>query len=926
MAAKPYKATLNLPRTKFPMRAGLPQSEPARLERWEELDLYGRIRASRAGREKFILHDGPPYANGEVHAGTALNKILKDVIVKFQTLIGRDAPYVPGWDCHGLPIEHKVAGKLGDKIKGMDRVAVRRACREFALRFVDKMRGQFKRLGVLGLWEEPYLTLDKSYEYTTLDSFRELLAAGYIYKGLKPVHWCASCGTALAEAEVEYADHLSHSVYVRFPVVEDPDGVLDGELDGAYAVIWTTTPWTLPSNVAVAVHPKLRYLLVERDGARYLLAEGLADGVYEELGWEKPRELKAFKGEELLGLVCRHPFLERRVVFVPADYVTLEQGTGLVHTAPGHGAEDFYTGRRFELPVVMPVDDAGRFTDQVPEWAGLHVFEANEPIVERMRADGSLLAHGKVGHSYPHCWRCKQPVIFRATEQYFLKADHADLRRKAVRAAAAVDWVPAWGAERMRTMLEQRPDWCLSRQRTWGVPIPALYCADCGELILDERIAARARDLAGEQGCDAWFSEPVETLVPEGLTCPECGGGSFKRETDILDVWFESGVSHLAVLKRAEDGLRWPADVYLEGGDQYRGWFQVSLLTALALRDQAPYSAVVTNGWVVDPTGRAMHKSLGNVVNPDDICNRWGADILRLWAASGDYTRDIGLGEELIKQSTEAYRRIRNTLRFMLGNLGDFDPATDAVADEALLELDRWALHRLALLGGEVRRAYEAYEFHRASHLLHNFCAVDLSAVYLDVLKDRLYCSAADSPKRRAAQTALYRLAESLIVYLSPILAYTADEAWEYLPGERADSVHLADWPDNAVRRDENLAARWETLMAVREDVLKALEPFRAAKRNSLDAAVTLRAADEETATLLADYGADELRDLFIVSGVALDGVGEVPTEARAAVEIAEAPGDKCPRCWHVEAELVDGLPGEEPVCRRCASELGVIE
>ncbi len=921
---KAYKETLNLPRTEFPMRAGLPKSEPERLARWESSDVYARIREARDGAEKYILHDGPPYANGEVHAGTALNKILKDVIVKFQTLRGRDAPYVPGWDCHGLPIEHRVAKELGPKLREMSTVEIRAACRDFALRFVDKMRGQFKRLGVFGLWEKPYLTLDRDYEAVTLESFRALLERGYIYKGLRPVYWCSTCRTALADAEVEYQDHQSHSIYVAFSVKADPDGVFDGELTGARVPIWTTTPWTLPANVAVAVHSDFEYLVVNHGDERYLLAAGLAERVYGELGWEdSPEVVKRLKGRDLLGLVCRHPFMERDSVFVPADYVTLEQGTGLVHTAPGHGAEDFYTGRKHDLPIVMPVDDSGRFTDEVPLWSGMSVDEANGPIIEHLRELGVLLGADRVSHSYPHCWRCKRPVIFRATEQWFLDVDHEDLRRRAIEAAEGVNWLPRWGAERMRAMLEQRPDWCLSRQRTWGVPIPGLYCAECGELIADERIAALARDLAAEKGCDAWFSEPIESLVPPGLKCPKCNAERFRREEDILDVWFESGVSHLAVLGRTEDGLRWPCEVYLEGGDQYRGWFQVSLLTAVALKDAPPYANVVTNGWVVDETGRAMHKSVGNVVNPDEICQRWGADILRLWAASGDYMRDIGLGDEIIKQSTEAYRRIRNTLRFLLGNLGDFEPSTDAVGDDGLEELDRWALHRLALLERGVTAAFDSFEFHRASHLLHNFCAVDLSAVYLDVLKDRLYCSAADSPRRRAAQTALYRIAESLTVYLAPILAFTADEAWENLPGERPDTVHLADWPDNSRWEDGELEGRWETLLSVREAVLKALEPFRAAKRNSLDALVKLRAADDEVSVLLEDYGPENLKDLFIVSGVELQGVGGIEDEAPVIVDIDAARGEKCPRCWHVE-ELVSGLPGEEPVCRRCAAELGV--
>jgi isoleucyl-tRNA synthetase len=941
MVQSAYKGTLNLPRTDFPMRAGLPQREPERLARWEEIGIYALLREKAKGRPKYVLHDGPPYANGEVHAGTALNKILKDVIVKYKTMSGCDAPYVPGWDCHGMPIEHKVAGKLGDRIKGMSTLEVRRECLAFALGFVDTMREQFKRLGVFGLWESPYLTVDPDYEATVLESFRGLVAKGYVYKGLRPVYWCARCETALADAEVEYGDHGSHSIYVRFRVTDDPDGVFDGDLSGAYALIWTTTPWTLPANVAVAVHPRLRYLVVEHSGERYLVAEGLSDRVYRDLGWSGVDELKAVNGEGLLKLVSRHPFFERDSVFVPADYVTLEQGTGLVHTAPGHGAEDFYTGREFDLPVLVPVDHAGRFTDEVPLWAGMDVFEANEPIIEHMRGNGSLLFAGELTHSYPHCWRCKEPVIFRATEQWFMKVDHEDLRKRCLEAVEKVDWIPIWGRERMTSMLELRPDWCLSRQRQWGVPIPGLYCTGCGELVLDERVAALARDLAAQKGADAWFTEPVERLVPDGLVCPKCGGEVFERETDILDVWFESGVSHLAVLGRTEDGLVWPSDLYLEGSDQYRGWFQVSLLTSMALRGSPPYGRVLTHGWVLDAEGRAMHKSLGNVIQPDAVLEEYGADILRLWATSADYRSDIGLGDEVLGRNTDAYRRIRNTWRFLLGNLHDFDPGRHAVGREGLFEIDRWALHRLAEVARDVDSAYENMEFYRVYHLLYNFCTVDLSAVYLDVLKDRLYCSAANSPKRRAAQTALFAIADALTRLAAPILVFTAEEVWEQLPGEREPSVHLADWPEVSSWKNVKIAKLWEHLLLIRDGspgFNTFMEEFRAAGRNSLEAAVELIPQERETYGRLKDYGEDNLKDLFIVSSVAIhepaDETGEEINPPWIqytlngvtyviGLKITEAEGEKCPRCWHVEV-LVPGPPGEPAVCRRCARELGV--
>jgi isoleucyl-tRNA synthetase len=939
--AETYKDSLNLPVSDFPMRASLPQREPERLARWEEIGIYALVREKAEGKPKYILHDGPPYANGEVHAGTALNKVLKDVIVKYKTMRGFDAPYVPGWDCHGMPIEHRVAQKLGDKFREMSTLEVRRECRAFALGFVDTMRDQFKRLGVFGLWERPYLTLDHDYEATVLDSFRGLVQKGYVYKGLRPVFWCARCETALADAEVEYRDHASHSIYVRFPVVCDPDGVFSGDVSDAYALIWTTTPWTLPANVAVAVHPRLRYLVVEHAGERYLIAEGLVDRVSGELGWGTVKELRALKGEELLNLVCRHPFLERDSVFVPADYVTLEQGTGLVHTAPGHGAEDFYTGREHDLPVLVPVDHAGRFTEEVPLWAGMNVFEANEPILEHMRGNGSLLFAGELTHSYPHCWRCKEPVIFRATEQWFLDVDHSDLRKRCLETVERVEWVPVWGRERMANMLELRPDWCLSRQRRWGVPIPGLYCTGCGELILDARVAALARDLAAEKGSDAWFTDPIERLVPPGLVCPKCGGGEFRRETDILDVWFESGVSHFAVLKRTDDGLVWPSDMYLEGSDQYRGWFQVSLLTSMALEGRPPYGRVLTHGWVLDAQGRAMHKSLGNAILPDEIIAEYGADILRLWATSADYRSDISLGEEILGRNTDAYRRIRNTWRFLLGNLHDFNPAAHAVAREGLFEIDRWALHRLAELAQRVTQAYEDLEFYRVYHLVYNFCTVDLSAVYLDVLKDRLYCSAADSPGRRAAQTALFLIADALARLTAPILVFTAEELWEKLPGEREPSVHLADWPELSSWLDEKLGRRWKLLLKMKYGTLGIntyMEEFRSKGHNSLDAAIELIPASRSEYDLLMSFGEENLKDLLIVSAVKVREPEEVPSRAHftpyaafkeddepagylVEVRINKAKGEKCPRCWHVE-ELVDSPTAGPRVCKRCADVL----
>jgi isoleucyl-tRNA synthetase len=920
-----YKATLNLPRTEFPMKANLAQREPAMVERWATERVYERLLEQNAGKPRFVLHDGPPYANGHIHLGTALNKVLKDVIVKHRAMTGRCAPYVPGWDCHGLPIELNVEKELGRaKKETMPKVEIRARCRTYAAKFVDIQRAEFRRLGVLGDWAHPYLTMDYGYEAEEIRVLGRCIREGLVYRGKKPVLWCPSCGTALAEAEVEYQDDRSPSVYVAYPFVAPVPPPLAG-LDAPAAAIWTTTPWTLPASLAVAVHPEHEYVAADFGGRTLVVAAALVPALARLLG--EGRERARFRGAALEGARCRHPWLDRTVPIVVADYVTLETGTGLVHTAPGHGQEDYETGLRYGLDVLAPVDARGRFTAEVPEWAGTSVFDANAPIVEHLRAAGALLASETVVHSYPHCWRCKNPVVFRATEQWFIGMERGDLRRRALAEIDRVRWIPGWGKERIANMIATRPDWCISRQRDWGVPVVAMYCDGCGEPIASEALCAHVADVFEREGADAWYRRPAAELVPPGTRCQKCGGTTFRPETDILDVWFDSGVSWKAVVERRAE-LGGHADLYLEGSDQHRGWFHSALLTGVAVEGRAPYDVVITHGFFVDGSGRKMSKSLGNVIAPEEIINRHGAELLRLWVAATDYREEMRISEEILNGFVEAYRRIRNTARFLLANLYDFDPARDAVPVERLPELERWALHQTHVLAERCLRAYEDFEFHVVFHALNNFCSVDMSALYMDVRKDRLYCERADGRERRATQTALHSILDMLVRLVAPILSFTAEDVWRFVPGAgRADSVFLAGIPaPPAAWRADDVAARFDRLLAVRGAVTKALEEARQSGlvKQSSEARVVL-AADARAdglGTLLTDR-LQELADMFLVADVALGGVDGTPESAvlpGLRVRVERAAGEKCPRCWNIRRLGEDARHPD--VCSRCAGVL----
>jgi isoleucyl-tRNA synthetase len=904
------------------MKANLPKLESDMLEVWQKMDLYQQIRIARKGREVFVLHDGPPYANGHIHLGHALNKSLKDVIVKSKTMEGFDAPYLPGWDCHGLPIEIKVVGK---KTADMDLLKVRRECREYAQKFVEIQKEEFKRLGIFGEWDAPYLTMSHQYEAETARLFGKFVEKGSVYKGLKPVHWCITCETALAEAEVEYADHTSPSIYVKFPVIEGAAG-LHRQLDKrkVFALIWTTTPWTLPANLAVSFHPNFEYSLVEVSDEIYIISRELLEQVVQECGFESHSVVGTVKGEALKNLVFRHPWLDRESKSILADHVTLEQGTGAVHTAPGHGQEDYLVGIEQGLEVYCPVDASGRFTSEVEHFAGLQVFEANPKINQLMGEKGMLVAEQPIVHSYPHCWRCHDPVIFRATSQWFISMDHAQLRQRALEEVKKVRWIPAWGEERISNMIATRPDWCISRQRIWGVPIVAFYCSECQSPLLNNEVINHVADIFQKQSADAWFSLSVSELIPKGTRC-ECGSTEFEKEDDILDVWFDSGVSHHVVLGEREN-LTWPADVYLEGGDQYRGWFHSSLLVAVGVKDAAPYRIVICNGWTLDLEGRAMSKSRGNVISPLDVMKDNGAEILRLWVSSINYTEDARLGEEILSRLREAYRKIRNTHRFLLGNLFDFDH-DQPVSDEDLTELDRWVLARTAHVARRVQEAYRNFEFHVVYHTLYNFCVIDLSNFYFDVLKDRLYILAPNALDRRSSQTALFRITDTLVRLFAPILPFTCEEIWKnlYLQGEPVESVHMAEFSQEIDKyQDDELLSRWERLLEIRAQVSKALEESRQEKQigNSLEAKVEIRCGPE-VFEYLQTFSKD-LRSLFIVSDVELAQSSE-PSGEEIGVSVSKAPGDKCQRCWTYSPSV--GSHSEMPtLCSRCFEILKEID
>ncbi|MGB7297405.1 MAG: isoleucine--tRNA ligase [Candidatus Aminicenantales bacterium] len=916
MPEKPdYKKTLNLPQTSFSMKAKLVEKEPARLERWAAMDLYGRLLKKKAESPTFVLHDGPPYANGRIHLGTTLNKILKDFIIKAKTMQGFLAPYLPGWDCHGLPIEIKVDQELGAKKKEMSIIEIREECRKYALKFMGIQREEFVRLGVFGEWSAPYLTMNPEYEADVLRHLAVFFEAGNVYKGLRPVHWCPHCQTALAEAEIEYKDRASPSIYVKFPLQSDLSAKFPALAGKPVSVlIWTTTPWTLPANLAIAFHPEHEYVAFESGEEVLIMAKRLLPVVAEELGLKKPRILATFPGKEMDRLKARHPWIDRESLLVLADYVTLEDGTGCVHTAPGHGHEDYLTGLAYDLEIYTPVDSEGRFIPQVERYGGLNVFEANPRITADMAKEGSLLKEGKISHSYPHCWRCKNPVIFRATSQWFISLDKSDLRRRALDEIERVRWIPPWGEERMANMMSARPDWCISRQRKWGVPIPAFECRACGHILASAEITLRVADIFSREGSSSWFTKDADELLPAGTHCPQCGGGDFEKETNILDVWFESGASHAVLGKRPD--LPWPSDIYIEGHDQYRGWFNSSLLIGVGARGGSPYRTCITHGFVLDEQGRAMSKSLGNVIEPGDIIAKDGAEILRLWVAMLNYKEDTRFGPEILSRLEDAYRKIRNTWRFILGNVSDFAPGRDRVGREELLLLDRWALEKTAEVGRRILKAYEDYEYHVVFHSIYNFFTVDLSAFYLDVLKDRLYCSARKSLLRRSAQTALFDILRASLTLMAPLLPFTTDEAWESLPpfAGKEDSVHLETFPSCEERwLGEDLGREMDRLLVLREAVLKELEKAREGKLigNSLEACIHLAVAPPDGA-LVRKYEKD-LCALFIVSAVTSEpGVAE-----RLGVRVSRAEGDKCQRCWNFSSTV--GRSRDFPeLCRRC--------
>jgi isoleucyl-tRNA synthetase len=934
-----YKDTLNLPKTDFPMRGNLPQNEPKQVEKWDKERAYFHILEANQGKPRFILHDGPPYANGNIHIGHALNKILKDIIIKYKAMTGHSAPYVPGWDCHGLPIELQVEKNIGRAKKlAMSKAEIRKLCKEYAEKYIAIQRDEFKRLGVLGDWDKPYRTLDPQYEAQEVRELGKFVASGALYRKKKPVYWCASCVTALAEAEVEYEDHTSTSVYVKFPVT---DGGTRMKADGnTFFVIWTTTPWTLPANQAIAVHPKFTYRLVKTAHGALVINQELIASVMQAVGLEaKDYDIVpgGWSGAELESIVCRHPWLDRESKIVLGDYVTQDQGTGSVHIAPGHGQEDYEVGMRYGLPVMAPVDPEGKFTAEAGDLQGESVFKADPRIVQKLVEKNALLKEDKLTHSYPHCWRCKKPVIFRATEQWFISMEKNDLRNHALHAIDEVKWIPPWGRDRIRGMLEARPDWCISRQRSWGVPIPAVYCKKCNHAVLTPAICNHVAAIFETEGSDAWFTRPVNDLMPAGLKCPECGGEDFSREEDILDVWFDSGVSYASVVER-DPRLGGRADLYLEGSDQHRGWFHTALLTSLATRDRAPYASVLTHGFTLDGKGRKMSKSMGNTIAPQDIAKKFGAEILRLWVSAEDYREDVRISDEILNRLVEAYRRVRNTARFLISNLYDFDPAKHRVPAADLDDLDRWILQRTENLLSRCRDAYEKCEFHVVYHSVNNFCAVDLSAQYLDIVKDRLYCEETDSTKRRAAQTALYRILDVLVHLTAPILSFTAEEIWNYLPDKagRPTSVFLSPLPEadtNIV--DAELGERWERIFRERGEVLKALEQARSAGiiGHSLDGKVVFAKRGNQQSAILSEWvSSDRARaqDLLIVSQAENGGEPAAANDAVASydapllncvVQVSKAEGAKCERCWKYDIKI--GADHNHPtVCPRCAGVL----
>ncbi|MBI5328623.1 MAG: isoleucine--tRNA ligase [Deltaproteobacteria bacterium] len=951
-----YKDTLNLPKTDFPMKADLAKKEPEILKKWEETGLYTKIMDAGKTRKKYILHDGPPYANGNIHIGHALNKILKDIIVKSRFMMGFATDYVPGWDCHGLPIELQVEKERGQGAggRGQAKIETRKNCRAYAEKYVNIQREEFKRLGVLGEWDNPYLTMDYKYQATILRELGRFVGRNLVYKGKRPIHWCASCQTALAEAEVEYNDKESPSIYVRFKIQDSRFQEIFPSLAGkdVSIIIWTTTPWTLPANLAIALHPEFEYAAVEiqessvrglpsnasiggQGSVVFIIAKGLLENITQKLGWQDYKILETFKAEKLEGSKARHPFIERDSVIVLGDHVTLDAGTGCVHTAPGHGQEDYEMALKYGLDIYNPVDNQGKFTAQAPEFEGQYVFKANAGIIELLKQKGALLFEEKIKHSYPHCWRCKNPIIFRATEQWFISMEKGDLRKKTLEAIDKVEWIPSWGRDRIYNMVANRPDWCISRQRAWGVPITAFICRTCGHTLLEEYIINKIADEFEIKGADVWFEKSAKDLLPAGTECAKCGKQDFEKEENILDVWFDSGTSFAGVLEKREN-LKMPADLYLEGSDQHRGWFHSSIFASVGTRGMAPYKAVLTHGFVVDGSGRKMSKSFGNVVAPQEVIGKHGAEVLRLWVAGEDYREDIRISEEILKRLSEAYRRIRNTFRYILGNLYDFDPGKDAVPYSELTELDRLTLHRLAKLTERVLKAYETFEFHIIYHSVHNFCNVDLSAFYLDILKDRLYTSRVDSKARRTGQTTIYFVADYLVRLIAPVLVFTSDEVWRFMPKEQGSvvrgqgsetSVHLATFPVvNKEWIDDKLEKKWDALLQIKGEIAKAMEIARKDKviGHPLDAMVNIMPPKELEELVKKD--AAVLKEILIVSQLVL-GTGEGSAfESQdipgLKVWVAPAKGKKCERCWNY-SERVGENEKHPTICERCREAAG---
>ncbi len=951
-----YKKTLNLPKTKFPMKANLNQREPQMLKRWADMDLYGKLKEMKAQQPSFILHDGPPYANGHLHLGHTVNKVLKDIIVKSRLMTGHYAPFVPGWDCHGLPIEHNVEKQLGKKKSEMSKLSIRKACRKYAGKFVKIQRQEFERLGVLGDWDHPYLTMNYGYEASIAREFCRIFLDGHVVKSTKPVFWCPTCVTALAEAEVEYAPHSSASITVKFPCSEDFRAWLEKKiglgLDGnAFILIWTTTPWTLPANRAVAVHPEFEYSAVKLSSSAlakigtakepdvkyeiWIVASERVMPLVNSLGLEQAdvEILAEFRGTEIENMTVAHPFIHRKGLVINAQYVTLDSGTGCVHIAPGHGAEDYESSREYDLEVYSPVDDRGCFTGEVKQFQGMNIFRANPEIVGLLKEKGMLVHEEELEHSYPHCWRCKRPVIFRATAQWFISMDKKGLRKEALENIMKVRWIPSWGRERIYGMVEARPDWCISRQRAWGVPITVIVCKRCQRPYMDQEIADRIVGLFEKEGADSWFSHPIEDFLPASVKCPSCGARDFEKEEDILDVWFDSGVSHAAVLEQRQD-LGWPANMYLEGSDQHRGWFQSSLLTSVATRHEAPYREVLTHGFVVDAKGKKMSKSVGNVIPPDKVIKRFGAEILRLWVSAEDYQDDIKISDEILQRLTEAYRKIRNTIRYLLGNLYDYDPSQDMVSVEDMEPIDRWALFRTRQVMEKVQTAYKDYRFHVVFHRLYQFCTVDLSALYLDILKDRLYCEVPNGRLRRSAQTALYEICKNLVINMAPVLSFTSEEAWLHLTGQEDSSVFFQEFPElpkASLSHEET--TYWDKIWQIRGEVTKALELARKEKRIglALDAKVMLKLPEDPDISSRPDLK-PTLKLVTIVSQLELVEDFGTEEEDEANIWVSEdlpglsclvlpASGKKCERCWTWSKDI-----GEDErfpdVCPRCARVL----